>query len=277
VGIVRVEGADLHYTQRGQGPVGLVPCAIGTAHYELLAAGLADRLALVFVDLRGSGQSTGTPGDLTFDVLATDLEAVRIHLGVSRWWVLGYSIVGALCIEYARRCPASVSHVVVAGTPPVGDMARVVQEGAAYTQAAASLERRQILAENIAGLPPGADPRMAVPAQTPLRFFDARFDVAPLYRVAEVQPLFFERLMGPLTSGWTVAGTPPLQVPLLVAHGKHDYVVPHTMWDVMLPQLPTASFRLFEESGHQPFFEEPARFAEVLSEWMGHAPAPPAQ
>ena len=36
---------------------------------------------------------------------------------------MGHSILGVLAIEYARRCPQSVSHVVTAGTPPRGDMA----------------------------------------------------------------------------------------------------------------------------------------------------------
>ena len=265
---VLVNGAEIHYTVHGRGPMCLVPCSIGTGHFELLTAGLADRFTIVCVDPRGAGRSTGNAADLTFDVLARDLEAVRAAVGAERWWVLGYSIVGSLAIEYARRCPDTVSHVVVAGTPPHGDMARVVQEGIAYVAAAASVERKQIFADNMAALPPGTDPRMAVPAQTPLRFFDPKFDVMPLYRVAEVKPDFFAHLMGALTSSWDVLEGPPLRVPLLVAHGQHDFVVPHTMWADVLPRLPTASFALFERSGHQPFFEEPGRFADVVSEWM---------
>ena len=274
---VRVDGAELYYTQRGQGPVCVVPCALGTAHYELLTAGLADQFSLVFVDLRGSGRSTGSPAELTFDVLAADLEAVRAQVGASSWWGLGYSILGVAAIEYARRCSGSVSHVVVAGTPPHGDMGRLAQESAAYFDAEAPAERKRIFAENLAKLPPGTDPRMAVPAQTPMRFFDPRLDVMPLLAVIDFKPAFFAHLMGPLTSAWDVAVQPPLQVPLLVAHGKHDYVVPHTMWDDVLPRLSTAAFRLFERSGHQPFFEEPQRFGEVVAEWMGHTAAGRAQ
>ena len=270
---VRVEGAELHYAQRGQGPTCVVPCALGTAHYEMLTAGLAEHYSLVFVDLRGSGRSTGTPSDLTLDVLARDLEAVRVQVGASSWWVLGYSILGVPAIEYARRCPGSVSHVVVAGTPPHGDMGRLAQLSAAFFEATAPAERKQIFADNLAKLPPGTDPRMAVPAQTPMRFFDPRFDVMPLLAVIDFKPAFFAHLMGPLTSGWEITAGPPLTVPLLVAHGRHDYVVPHTMWDGVLPQLPAASFQLFERSGHQPFFEEPQRFVEVVTEWMGRAAA----
>lgn len=273
----RVDGAELHYTRRGRGPVCVVPCALGTAHYELLTAGLDRQFSLVLVDLRGSGRSTGTPADLTFDVLAQDLEAVRADVGVAQWSVLGYSILGVAAIEYARRCPGTVSHVVVAGTPPHGDMARLAQESAAYFGAAAAPERKQIFADNLAKLPPGTDPQMAIPAQTPMRFFDARFDVMPLLAAIDFKPAFFAHLMGPLTSGWDVTAGTPLRVPLLVAHGRHDYVVPHTMWNDVLPQLSTAAFWLFERSGHQPFFEEPQQFAQVVQEWMGHASAGRAQ
>jgi proline iminopeptidase len=269
---VTVDGVDLHYTVRGQGPWCLVPCAIGAAHYELLTAGLTDRFTIVCLDMRASGRSGGQASDVTFDLLAADFEAVRRHVGAERWAVLGYSIVGAVAIEYGRRCPETVSHVIAAGTPPNGDMAGMVTAGMAYVEREASAERKRLFAENMARLPPGTDPRQAVPAQTPLRFYDARFDVTPLYAVAEVKPPFFAQLMGSLTASWDVTAG-ELRVPLLVAHGKHDYVVPHTMWADVLPRLPSASFVLFERSGHQPFFEEPERFGQVMSEWMGKAAA----
>jgi proline iminopeptidase len=255
----------------------LVPCSIGTRHFELLTAKLAEHFTIVCVDPRGGGRSTGNPADLTFDVLARDFEAVRTAVGAPRWWVLGYSILGSLAIEYARRCPDTVSHAVVAGTPPNGDMAGMVQAGMAYIEREASLERKRVFAENMAKLPPGTDPRQAVPAQTPFRFYDPHFDVMPLYATADVKPLFFAHLMGALSSGWDVTAGPPLRVPLLVAHGKHDYVVPHTMWNDVLPKLTTATFELFERSGHQPFFEEPQRFAEVVTAWMSQAAAGRAQ
>ena len=269
---VIVDGVELNYTVRGQGSWCLVPCAVGVAHYELLTAGLTDRFTIVCLDMRASGRSGGQASELTLDLLARDFEAVRRHVGAERWAVLGYSIAGAVAIEYGRRCPDTVSHVIAAGTPPNGDMAGMVKAGMAYAEHQASDERKRLFAENMARLPPGTDPRQAVPAQTPLRFFDARFDVTPLYAVAEVKPLFFAQLMGPLTAAWDVTAG-ELRVPLLVAHGKHDYVVPHTMWADVLPRLPSASFVLFERSGHQPFFEEPERFGQVMSEWMGKAAA----
>jgi len=61
-------------------------------------------------------------------------------------------------------------------------------------------------------------------------------------------------------------------VPLLVAHGRHDYTVPHVLWNGVVEALPDATLRLFERSGHQPFFEEPEAFAAAVADWM-RAPA----
>jgi proline iminopeptidase len=271
---VPANGADLHYTTRGDGPACLVLCSIDTKPYERqMPPTLSERLRLAFVDLRGSGRSTGEPETLTFDVLAEDLEAVRIALGVERVAVLGHSILGALAIEHGRRRPASVSHVIAVGTPPRWDMARLAPESAAFFARDASEERKRLLRENLASLPKEAPPGQIMFARTPMRFFDPRSDAAPLFAGAEAKPRFLAHLMGPLTAGWDVlAASVPLRVPLLIALGRHDYEVPHHLWEGVAPGLPDATLRLFGRSGHQPFVDEPEAFAEAVAEWMASRP-----
>jgi proline iminopeptidase len=269
---VPVKGADLFYTARGQGSATcLVLSSIGTRPYERqIPAALDASLRMVFVDLRGSGRSTGEPTNLTFDVLAEDLDAVRQHLGVARVAVLGHSILGVPAIEYARRRPDSVSHVIAVGTPPTGDMARLLAAGKPFFEQDASEQRKRILHDNMAALPPGASPAQMLLAQTPMRFFDPRFDAAPLFAGAEAKPAMLAHLMGTLVRGWDfITATPPLRTPLLLAHGRYDYTVPYTMWQGITETLPDVRFRLFERSGHQPFVEEPEDFVELLMGWMG--------
>lgn len=268
--IVSVDGADLFYETRGVGPSCLVLSAIGATPYErMMPAQLSDRLTLIFVELRGCGRSTGNPAGLSFDVLANDLEAIRTQLGVERVAVLGHSILGALAVEYARRRPDSVSHAILVGTPPRGDMAVLAQKAAAFFEADASDERKRILRDNLAALPPEASPGQAMFAHTPMRFCDPGADAAPLFAGADVKPRFFQHLMGPLTRDWDITVDPgSLRVPLLMAHGRYDYTVPYTLWEEVLPRLPDATLHLFERSGHQPFLEEPDRFAEAVGSWM---------
>src|ERR1044072_4840386 len=203
--VVSVDGAELFYATRGTGIPCLVPCTLGTKQVERMTpAPLTDYFTFIYVDLRGGGKSTGDPGDLTFDVLASDLEAVRKNEGAERLVVLGYSIVGVLALEYGRRCPDTLSHVIAAGTPPSGDVPKLVQAGAAFFEADGSEERKTILRENYGKLPPGTPPTHAVFAQTPMRFFDPRFDAQPLFAEADFKPKLFERVLGPLTANWDV-------------------------------------------------------------------------
>lgn len=268
--IVSTNGAELFCSTRGQGPACLVLSGIGTRPYELQTPPeLSDRFTLVYVDLRGSGQSTGEPGDLTFDLLAEDLEAVRAALGVERVAVLGHSVLGMLAIEYGRRRPASVSHVITAGTPPHGDMNRVAAEAKAFFERDASEERKGRLRDNMAGLPSDASMRQFLLAQGPMRFFDAGFDATPHLEAAISRPQLLGHVMSALAPGWDVTADPgSLRVPLLLAHGRHDYVVPWFLWEGIPARLPDGTFELFERSGHQPFFEEPRRFAETMADWF---------
>ena len=269
--VVSVRGAELYYSSRGTGPTFLVPSAMGTKLYERqMPSQLSEGRRLVFVDLRGGGQSTGEPGELTFDQLADDLEAVRVDLGLDTIAVIGHSIIGVLAIEYARRCPETVSHVVTVGTPPKGDMAWLSAAATEFFERDASDVRKAILKDNLASLPAGVSMNQGFMAQAPLRFYDPRTDMAPLYQDAVVKPALLGHLMGPLTSGWDGARDPgSLRVPILLAHGRYDYTVPYTLWDGIEAVLPTATRRLFSHSGHQPFLEEPDGFAMALADWMG--------
>jgi proline iminopeptidase len=252
-----------------------MPCTVGTSVFERLTPSpLTDHFQFVYVDLRGAGRSTGDPADLTFDVLSSDLEAVRIDLGLPRVAVLGYSIMGVAAVEYGRRCPETVSHVIMAGTPPTGDLQAMLTASTAFFAADGSEERKTILQENMARLSPDTPPPQAIFAQTPMRFFDPRFDAASLFAGSMFNPRVFEHFLGTLTARWTIlAGLESLRVPILLAHGRYDYAVPFTMWDGIVDKVPNAHLHLFERSGHQTFFEEPVRFAEVVLAWMARSAA----
>jgi proline iminopeptidase len=268
---VAVEGAEIHVVTRGAGLPCLVLSSIGTRPFEKqLPAELDRSLQLCFVDLRGSGRSTGEASALDFDVLAQDLEAVRRAIGAERVLVFGHSILGALAVEYARRCPRSVSHLILVGTPPSGDMERLVAAASAFFEQDASPDRKQQLAKNLASLPP--DPRQIsteqmLLSQTPKRFSDPRFDAAPYFAEAEVNRDFFMHLMGKLTAAWQLPAD-ALALPTLLALGRHDYVLPHFSWDGVLDRYPRVTRQLFEHSGHQPFLEEPERFCSVVNAWL---------
>jgi proline iminopeptidase len=267
---ISVNGAELHYSTVGSGSPCVVLSAIGTKPYiRMTSAALGSRLLVVYVDLRGGGQSTGSAADLTFDVLAADLEAVRRELGAERVAILGHSVLGILAIEYGRRCPKAVSHIIAVGTPPVLDWPKLAADSAHFFDADASDARKGVLRENMARLPEGATPGQGMLAQTPMRFFDPRFDAATVFAESEFRPELLTHVMGTLVNGWDIrSGSDSLCVPLLIAHGRYDYAVPYVLWEGVIETLPCTTMRLFDRSGHQPFLEEPEAFGAAVADWM---------
>ncbi len=61
-----------------------------------------------------------------------------------------------------------------------------------------------------------------------------------------------------------------LRVPLLVAHGRQDYVVLPTMAEHVLETCPKATASWYNDVGHAPFLEDPARFNRELAELVHH-------
>jgi len=271
--LVSTHQAEIHCVVRGEGPTCIVLSAIGTAPYERqLPSELDARLGLVFVDPRGGGRSTGSAADLDFDRLAADLNAVRAALGVDRVLLLGHSIVGMLALEAARRLGERAAGVIVVGLPPHGDVVAIGAEGERRFAVEASGERRAILRDNLARLPTGATPGETMVAQTPLRFFDPSFDARPLFASAEVRPELLGRILGGLAPGWSAGAAlddlGAAGVPVLLLHGRHDYVVPVGFAEELAPGHSAPTLRIFEESGHQPFVEEPRAFVAAIGEWL---------
>lgn len=240
----------IHYVTRGAGPVCLVISGIGTKPYERQMPAALDRhLRMVFVALRG---------EPTFASLAEDLDEARKQLGAERAIILGHSITGALALEVARLGPGWVSHVMMVGTPPDGDMTTLAACSQVFFQERASDERKHLLAENMMNAP------QSLWSQTPMRFHDPRFDVEPLFEGADFRPELLEHVMSTLVAGWRAQ---PVAAPVLVCLGRDDFVVPFTLWEgVTWPRV-----EIFERSGHQPFVEEPERFVEVVTGWLGVA------
>ena len=79
------------------------------------------RYRVVLVDQRGAGRSTPPAADPATDMsanttghLLTDIEALREHLGITSWLVLGVSWGSTLALAYAQAHPARVRAVVLA-------------------------------------------------------------------------------------------------------------------------------------------------------------------
>ncbi|HSB47164.1 MAG TPA: alpha/beta hydrolase [Candidatus Bilamarchaeum sp.] len=59
-----------------------------------------------------------------------------------------------------------------------------------------------------------------------------------------------------------------VDVPALIIAGRYDFLVEYTAAKRMHGEIPQSKLVIFEKSSHAPMFEEPARFNQVLSDFL---------
>jgi proline iminopeptidase len=278
-----LNGVDLYYRTIGDGPVlFLVPPGWGVASGYLQRAfsSLAEHSRLVFIDTRGSGFS-GRPTDpkrMGSVDMADDLEALRVHLGLSAISILGHSNSGAIALSYAERYSNRVSKLVLIDSHVLG------------LSAAADTQRILQSRSN--------DPRFEAAAKAVSTFFSGQINPAASDEsleafIVQVLPLYLhnpektlsvarEQLSGPISSYAFAsqfaadAASPTnqtqslgaIRAKVLIMVGRHDYICPVALSERLHEGIPESQLVIFEESGHLPWIEEPDAFFSELERFL---------
>lgn len=276
-GLVSVDGASLHYIIEGSGIPALV---IGSAVYypRTFSSRLREAFRLAFIDVRHFAESDPSfdLDRISLDTYTDDIEKVRTQTGFEPAVVIGHSHHGNLALEYAKRHPAKVSHVVLIGSPPLEE-SRTAEAAKAYWENHASETRKAALREKLAAL--GAEVRQGLApenayiarylAEGPKYWYDAAYDASFLWRGVPVNMDIIKVFRGFFANNYELGWDPErLRAPVLVVMGRYDYVVPHILWAEVRPKLRNLTFHLFEHSGHTPQLEEPERLDRVLLKWI---------
>lgn len=275
-GSTRVNGAVLRYTVEGRGVPVLV---IGSAVYypRTFSRQLRDVCRLGFMDVRHFAETDDSfsPERMTLNTYIDDIEHVRVEVGFERAVVVGHSHHGNLALEYAKRYPSKVSHVVLLGSPPC-DVKGTLAGANEYWASHASEARKAVLRENWARLRSGKLEAMAPKdafmaryiADGPKYWYDPTYDASPLWLGMPVN-MDLVAVFRSFVAQYELLWNPTLlRAPVLVVMGRHDYVVPHVLWDTVLPRLQHVSFHLFDQSGHTPQLEQQTLFDQVFLEWL---------
>lgn len=218
---------------------------------------LARSHTLVMYDMLGTGRSSPRVGPCSTEALIDELEALRAHLELERFRMIGYSFGATLSLSYAARRPAQVAAVAtVSGTYRISP----------YTQRV--FEVQAALARSL--------PRHEYVRQVGLWLLSERF--------VNETPEFFDRAVlmaqqggGAVFTGWAdfasafkasyEAELRGLRCPLQVIHGAADRISP--LRDV-IGSLEHVSHRLdvVPEAGHLLPWDSPDVTADLLLEFF---------
>lgn len=280
-GSVKVDGMTLQYTVEGTGTPALV---IGSSIFypRTFSNQLKKFLCLAFTDLRHFAKSDDSIrlDNITLDTYANDIEQVRSALGFKKMVVIGHSHHGNLALEYAKRYPENVTHIVLIGSPPC-NVKQTLEMSKKYWLTYASERRKAMLQKNRQVIKDNRTvSMMAYEAYItqyvldgPMYWYNPSFDSSWLWEGTPIN-MDVVKVFRNFFSDYKLFWDPVLlKAPVLVMMGRHDYIVPHILWDNLIPKLKNTTYYLFERSGHTPQLEEQKLFDQIILQWLENSPS----
>ena len=271
------DGAKLAYATSGEGPP-LVMSATWLTHLEHQWRSLAwkpwleefsSRHTVLRYDSRGCGLSDRQLGEVTFETWVSDFESVIDAAGFERFDLVGTCQGGPIVMEYARRHPQRVNHLVLYGTYARGRLKR--------TDTPEEAERARVLLE-LTRLGWGRDDHEFV--QVWARLFQPGGTLEHLRSWCEQQQHATpaENALRLLPISWQLdmtATARAIAVPALVLHVERDRVVPIEEGRYLAGLIPGSRFVQIDGENHMPIGTEPAwqRVLEEVRGFLGGAAA----
>jgi pimeloyl-ACP methyl ester carboxylesterase len=260
--IASVDGIDVYWTSEGEGPaiIFVHGAFVNMATWERQLSAFADEYRVIALDLPGHGQS-GTPpsGELSFDLFARAVEAVREAAGVERAVLVGHSMGTLVIKKYEILFPDRVAGLVT-------------------VDASLDLSRFLPLTPDLvpaAGNPPPPTEtfceQMYVP-ETPRDVKDQciALAVAP-YRdgvreLPNYRPAFARERDVEALGDQSIAAPPIVDAPVLEVYGGEDSQVVDP--EAVLRVIPHARTEIIAGTGHLLNMEKPAEFNRVLRDFL---------
>ncbi|WP_260761903.1 alpha/beta fold hydrolase [Mycobacterium sp. SMC-4] len=264
-------------------------------------AELEDRFTVAYWDQRGAGKSfhRGIPrSSMTVEQFLTDLDelvtTVCARVGQERVVLHGHSWGSLLGVLYADRHPERVAAYL--GTAQIGDAAAA--ESASYACALNAAERRghgRALKALRAIGPPPYPAHSVFSERTWLQRLDGQLSPRSLWKLRgavlgggrESSPLdLVNEIRGfrfTMDAMWREASAlnllstvPALRMPVIFLLGRRDHWVPPDTSVAYFDALSAPSKRLvwFDESGHEPFVDEPSTFNRAVIDAVGALVSP---
>ncbi len=277
-GTLKVDAFDLNYIIEGEGRSAIV---IGSAKYydRVFSKHLRKQLRLTFLDHRGfvPAPDHGSIQDYSLDKILDDIEKARAQLQLGKVMIIGHSGHSYMALEYAKKYPQNVTHVVmICISPDLGDETERLIEQKWHEsvdpvrQRALEDNKLRITNEMLAELTPGEVFIQTYVRNGPMAWYDPHFDSTPLWEGVTINAEMFGYMWGHVFREIDITqGLTDFKKPVFLALGRYDYLVgPPSMWDPIRPLFQDLTVRVFEKSGHTPPLEQPELFDRALLEWL---------
>jgi 3-oxoadipate enol-lactonase len=258
----------LFIDERGAGSPLLLIQGLGQSSWpgRRLAPAVSEARRVILFDNRGTGRSPKDPPPESIEQLADDAASVLDGKVVEPAHVLGHSMGGYIAQTLALRRPDLVRSLVLVGTG-AGEPTHEPVPSATLDQWFAN-----------AKLPPEDYARRTMHLSFAEGWREANeslYEEFVAERIEYPTPPECWRAQYDACVAFIGHGLPieRISVPTLVVHGDADRVVPISNGRAIAERIPDAELEVFPGSGHFPYFEDPERFASVVSRFLDRVEA----
>ena len=254
------DGTSVAWESHGDGPPLLLIHGLGYARWgwEPIVAPLRQTFRVLLFDNRGIGGSDRPSGPYSTAQLAADAVSVLDAAEVERANVLGTSLGGMVAQEFVLSRADRVDRLVLACTTPGG--------ASSYPLPEATIR----LMQESASLPPDERLRRFVENALSDPYDERIVDLIMAHRLQEAQPLeAWEAQAAAALSFDVFDRLGDIAVPTLVVTGTADRVVDCRNSELLSERIPGARLERFDGCGHLFFWQEPDRFVNLVTEFLG--------
>jgi len=251
----------IRFAYRELGPRGGVPLVLLNHWGAVLdnfdpriVDGLAVSHHIIALDYRGIGLSGGT-APVTIEEMARDAIAVIRKLGFAKVDLLGFSLGGFVAQDIVLKAPDLVRKLILTGTGPAGGTG-IERVGAVSWPLI------------IKGMLTMRDPKSylfftsSINGRRAAKDFLTRLKERQIDRDKEPTPRAFLRQLSAIKA-WgrqTPQDLGRIRIPVLVANGDNDIMVPTFNSRDMAKRIPNAELVIYEDAGHGGIFQYHAEF-----------------
>lgn len=291
------DGAPIWYKLQGKPNAPVVAYLHGGPGYNAYAfeqsAGklLEQAFRVLYIDQRGCGRSGFEGADSAFGMRKTvdDIERIRAMLGVQKLALIGHSFGGIVAAEYVHRYPDRVTRVAMVEATPYVERAFAHQLAFADTIASKSFPGVADEVHALARKEGNTFGRLRkVYGLVGRKPFQERLHYASSAKQAEMEALddasgilgcTSSRALTTLETEGYFSDTPPgvampLDVPALVVAGRASQVIGTENIEAAVKAW-HAELVVVDDAGHFVYFEQPLKFAEIMTAWLRGTAAQP--
>jgi pimeloyl-ACP methyl ester carboxylesterase len=263
-----VRGARVNYVEMGEGPPVVLIHGLSGCWQNWLEniPHLAKRHRVVAVDLAGFGESELPHEEISIPGYGRFIDAFLGEIALEKGALVGNSMGGFIAAETAISHPSRVEKLVLVSAAGLVSLSKArlhMLERAArlfHPATAALLARREHLVRR-----PGLRRAMLYGVAK----YPERLAPELCWEVASGagKPGFLDALAAILAYDFRDR-LPELSVPTLIVWGSDDRVVPVAGAHEYERLIPGGRCEIFEDTGHVPMLERPARFNQLVEEFL---------